>query len=303
MPQQLPAVSLVAVPGRRKATLEVAREMERRGFGGIWSPSRFSNMSLCEALAHVTEKIPFATSIAPIYSRTVDDFANAAAFMHEVSGGRFTLGIGVSHAPSHVRMGVTPGKPLGDIRAFVQKFRAYDGLGALPPIVLATLRRKMIELAGEIADGIVFANGARSHMRASLAALPAAKRSDPKFFIGDMVPTCISEDIEAAKAVNRKTLVSYALLPNYRNYWKEAGYVEEMTAIEQAVAAKRMDEVPKYLTDRWLADCTLFGPAKRVRDELEAWYDAGIKMPIIVPSSAAGNQMVAIREMFETFKG
>ena len=116
MPQQLPAVSLVAVPGRRHATLEVAREFERRGFAGIYAPSVFSNMSLCEALAHVTERIVFGTSIAPIYARTVSDFAQSAAYLHEVSGGRFRLGIGVSHAPAHVRMGVTPGKPLGDIR-------------------------------------------------------------------------------------------------------------------------------------------------------------------------------------------
>ena len=56
-------------------------------------------------------------------------------------------------------------------------------------------------------------------------------------------------------------LVHYALLPNYRAYWKEAGYVDEMTAIENAIADNRPDDIPKYLTDRWLADNTLFGPA------------------------------------------
>jgi alkanesulfonate monooxygenase SsuD/methylene tetrahydromethanopterin reductase-like flavin-dependent oxidoreductase (luciferase family) len=303
MPQQMPAVSLAAVPGRRRTTLEAAREIERRGFAGIYAPSVFSNMSLCEALCHVTEKITFATSIAPIYARTVGDFAQSAAFMHEVSGGRFRLGIGVSHAPAHVRMGVTPGKPLSDIRAFVDKLRATQGIGPLPPVILATLRQGMIRLAGEIGDGLVFANGARSHMQESLAALPAGKRSDPRFFIGNMIPTCISDDIEAAKGVNRRTLTHYALLANYRNYWKEAGYVEEMEKIEKAVAEKRMDDVPKYLTDAWLADCTLFGPAARVREGLEAWYAAGIRTPIIVPSSAAGNQMKAIEEMFATFTG
>ena len=58
-----------------------------------------------------------------------------------------------------------------------------------------------------------------------------------------MIPTCISEDVEAAKAVNRKTLTSYAMLPNYRNYWKEAGYVEEMEAIEKAILAKEFDRI------------------------------------------------------------
>jgi alkanesulfonate monooxygenase SsuD/methylene tetrahydromethanopterin reductase-like flavin-dependent oxidoreductase (luciferase family) len=298
MPQQLPAVSLVAVPGRRKATIEMAREIEKRGFAGIYAPSVFSNMSLCEALAHATSRIPFGTSIAPIYARTVGDFAQSAAFLHEVSGGRFRFGIGVSHAPMHVRMGVTPGKPLADIRGFVARLRTHEDAGPMPPVILAALRTKMIALAGEIADGMVFANGARSHMAASLSALPAGKRADPAFFIANMIPTCISDDVEAAKAVNRKTLTRYALLPNYRNYWKEAGYVEEMEAVERAAAEKRLDDVPQYLSDRWLADCTLFGPAARVREELAAWYAAGITTPIIVPSSASGNQMKAIQELF-----
>ena len=301
MPRALPAVSLVAVPGRRQATLELAREIERCGFAGIYAPSVFANMSLCEALAHVTERIEFGTSIAPIYARTVGDFAESATFLHEVSGARFRFGIGVSHAPAHVRMGVTAGKPLGDIRDFVEKLRAHAGTRVLPPVILATLRKGMIALAGEIAQGMVFANGARSHMADSLAALPAAKREDASFFIGNMIPTCISDDIEAAKAVNRRTLSHYALLANYRNYWKEAGYVEEMAAIEEAVSAKRMEDVPKYLTDAWLADCTLFGPAARVREGLEAWLAAGIRTPIVVPSSTAGNQMKAFAELFAAF--
>src|ERR1700712_784168 len=198
----VPAISLVAVPGRRRRTIEIAQEIERRGFAGIYSPSMFGNMSLCEALAWNTTSMPFGTAIAPIYQRTIGDFAQSAAVMHEVSGGRFRLGIGVAHAPSHIRMGVTPGKPLGDIRGFVEKFRAQDGLGTLPPIIIAALRRKMVALAGEIAEGVVFANASRSHMALSLAALPDHKRTDPGFFIGNMIPTCISDDIEAAKAVN-----------------------------------------------------------------------------------------------------
>ena len=171
-----PAISLVAVPGRRRLTIELAQEIERRGFAGIYSPSMFGNMSLCEALAWNTRTIPFGTAIAPIYARTVGDFAQSAAFMHEISGGRFRMGIGVAHGPSHVRMGVTPGKPLGDTRSFVERFRAQEGLGALPPIIIAALRKKMVALAGEISEGVVFANASLSHMAESLAALPAAKR-------------------------------------------------------------------------------------------------------------------------------
>lgn len=297
----LPAISLVAVPGRRRLTIDIAQEIERRGFAGIYSPSYFSNMSLCEALAWNTTTIPFGTAIAPIYQRTIGDFAQSAAFMHEVSGGRFRLGIGVAHAPAHIRMGVTPGKPLGDIRNFVTKFRAEQGLGTLPPIIIAALRKKMVALAGEIAEGVVFANASRSHMAASLSALPEAKRSDPNFFIGNMLPTCISDDVEAAKAVCRKALTHYGFLPNYRNYWREAGYDEEMDAIEKAIAEGRNDDVPKYFSDKWLADNTLFGPAAKVREGIEAWQAAGVRTPIVVPSSAAGNQLKALEELFAAF--
>ncbi len=301
MSDPLPALSLVAVPGRRRVTLDIAREAERRGFAGIYVPSIFGNMAQSTALAFATERLVFGTAIAPIYARTVEDFAQSAAYIHEISGGRFRFGIGVAHAPSHLRMGVTPGKPLADIRAFVAKFRSYDGLGALPPIVLAALRKRMVALAGEIADGLIFANGSRSHMADSLSVLSAEKRADPGFLVANMIPTCISDDVEAAKAVNRRTLTRYTMLPNYRNYWKEAGYVEEMTAIEAAIAAGREAEIPSLMSDRWLADATLFGPAAQVREGVEAWHAAGVSTPILVPSSAVGNQLKAVEEIFAAF--
>ena len=298
---RMPAISLAAVPGRRKATIELATEIEKRGFTGIYGPSLGDSLALCEALAFATNEISFGTTIMPIYFRQVPDFAQTVSFIHEVSGGRFRFGIGVSHAPALRARGISGGKPLTDTRKFVEELRAVPRAGELPPIVLATLRKKMIALSEEIASGMVFANGARSHMQESLSVVSDASRASDDFFIGDMIPTCVSDDIEAAKAVNRKTLTSYAMLPNYRNYWKEAGYVEEMEAIEKAIEAGDRDKVPQFLTDKWLADTTLFGPAARVREELEAWFDAGIKTPILVPSSANGGQMRAFEELLAIF--
>ena len=295
---QLPAVSLAAVPGRRLKTIEIAQEIERRGFPGIFGPSLGDSLSLCNAIALSTRDVMIGTSITPIYTRNVTDFAQTAAFLHEVSNGRFRFGVGVSHAPALNRMGITAGKPLGDMRQFVEDMQAVPRVGDLPPIVLATLRDKMIQLAEEIGGGMVFANGARSYMSHSLGNLSAETKASGDFFIGNMVPTCISDDKAAAAAVNRKTLTSYAFLPNYRNYWKQAGYEEEMTAVEAAIVEKDYDRVPECLSDRWLADTTLFGTAQEVREGIEAWFDAGIKTPIIVPSSASGGQIQALEEFF-----
>jgi hypothetical protein len=62
-------------------------------------------------------------------------------------------------------MAVKPGKPLGDIRAFVEKFKSHTEYGPLPPVILATLRKRMIALSAEIAEGLVFANGSRVERR------------------------------------------------------------------------------------------------------------------------------------------
>ena len=73
----MPALSLAAVPGRRKATIELAKEIERRGYSGIYLPSFGDAMGLGVALALETEHIPFGTTVQPIYLRQPSDFAGA----------------------------------------------------------------------------------------------------------------------------------------------------------------------------------------------------------------------------------
>ncbi len=298
----LPAVALAAVPGRRRWTLELAQEIERRGFSGIYCASFGDGLGLCEAVALSTERIPIGTAIVNLYSRHVSDYAQTASLVHEVSGGRFHFGVGVSHEPMNRRLGIKQGAPLSDTRRFVEDLRSVPRAGELPPIVVAALRRRMVALAGEIADGVVFANASRSHLPRSLEALPDEARSRSDFFIGNMIPTCISDDVKAAAAVNRRTLSGYVTLPNYRNYWKEAGYVEEMEAVEQVLAKGERDRLPKVLSDKWLADSTLYGPADQVLEGLAAWREAGLRTPILVPSSAVGKQPQAFEELFQLFE-
>ena len=298
-----PAVSLAAVPGRRKATIELAQRFEQEGFSGIYGPSLGDGLALAEAVALATREIPFGTTIANIYARHPHDYAQTAAFLHEISGGRFRFGIGVSHGPTLARLRLTAGKPLEDMRRFVGELQtAAKQAGPLPALVLATLRQKMVALAGEIAQGAVWANAARSHMPTSLRHLPAAKREDPGFFIGNMVPTCIDADRSAAAAVNRRTLASYVKLPNYQNYWIEAGFEDEMQAIRKAVAAGHEEKIPSLMSDRWLSQVTLYGSPSEVREGIEAWYAAGVNTLIVVPSSTKGGQMVALQELIDLYR-
>jgi len=299
---RMPAVALSAMPGRRRKTLEAAKEVERAGFAGIYSPTVADGMAFCQALAMETESIPIGTAIANIYTRAPSEFAGHAAFIQELSGGRFRFGVGVSHAVVNKRLKVTVGKPVSDMRRFVEEYRAVPRVGELPPIVLAGLRDPMVRLAGEIADGVVFANVARSYASHTLGVLPDDKRNDDGFFIGNMIPVCIADDEAAAAAVNRKTMMGYVGLPNYREYWKAAGYVEEMEGIERARAAKDFDTVGTLMHDRWLDDITLFGPVSKVREGLEAWFHLGVRTPMLVASSTSGGQLKALEELLEAFR-
>ncbi len=259
-------------------------------------------MGLCQGLAAETENIQFGTSIVNIYTRHAADFASSAAFISEISGQRFRFGVGVSHAPMNQRLGLTTGNPLSDIRTFVETYKAVSRIGELPPIILAAMRDRMMSLGAEVADGVVLANGARSALPTALSRMRSSYGVAEDFFVGGMIPTCISNDRKAAADVNRKTLQMYVHLPNYRNYWKAAGYVKEMEVIEEAISQGHSDQLRSLMTDEWLSDVTLYGSHNEVLDGLDAWYEAGLTTPILVPSSTAGGQFNAFAELFELFE-
>ena len=297
----MPSVSLAAVPGRRAGAVQMAVEIEAKGFAGIYCPSFGDAMGLCLSIAHATERIHFGTSIQPIYLQHPAALATSASYLHEIAEGRFRLGVGVTHGPVIKRLGVETGKPLADMREYVGTMRAAgEQMGGLPPVDLATLRDRMVGLSVEIGDGAVWANASRSRMAHSLSFVPDDRLADG-FQVGNMIPTVIDDDLDAARARNRKTLRGYVALPNYRNYWIDAGYAEEMAAAKAALDAKDDDALTVAMTGDWLDDCTLSGSVGRVREGIEAWFDAGVTNPVVVPSSTSGGQAKAMEELFAAF--
>lgn len=299
----LPAISIVATPTKRSAILQLAQEAESRGFAGLACPSLGATLGLCTSLAHATNTIRFWTSIQPVYYNHPVEMSNTAAHIHEISGGRFGIGLGVSHAPVVQRLGVATGKPLTDMSNYVASMRANSKFsGELPPIYLAALRDKMLALSVDVAEGAIWANASLSDISRQVDLVPPNRRTN--FFMANMIPTVISDDEDAAMAIHRKTLTGYMSLPNYRNYWRQAGYAEEMDAAEVILETLPKEEHAQALqtamSDRWLRDCTASGSATSVRDQLSAWTDKGI-LPIAVMSSTSGGQAKAIAELFNAY--
>ena len=199
------------------------------------------------------------------------------------------------------RLSIATGNPLEDTQKFIHSFKEAKRVGELPPIILAAMRDKMIILGARESDGIVFANAARSAIAGSLQRMNENHKPQNDFFIGGMIPTCISSDREAAASVNRKTLSMYVGLPNYRNYWKSVGYKSEMELIEVALSKKDYASLPSLMTDKWLEDVSLFGSASEVIEGIEKWYETGLETPILVPSSTNGGQFKAFEELFNLF--
>jgi alkanesulfonate monooxygenase SsuD/methylene tetrahydromethanopterin reductase-like flavin-dependent oxidoreductase (luciferase family) len=298
-----PAVSMVAPAKKRHAILELARRAEELKFAGIACPSLGATMGLCVSLAHSTNEIKFWTSIQPIYYSHAIEMANTAAHIHEVSNGRFALGLGVSHGPVIDRLGATTATPLADIKNYLATMKAQERFsGDLPPIYLAALRNKMMHLASEISNGAIWANASRKSIATQIALLPDSKRSN--MFLANMIPTVISDDVEAARAIHRKTLIGYVTLPNYRNYWRACGYGEQIDAFEKILSESakesRNTEIISAMDNEWLDDCTISGDVDTVRERLYGWSQIGV-LPIAVMSSTSGGQAQAISQLFDAF--
>ena len=284
----MPAMVLGAAPGFRKATLELAREVERRGFSAIVCPSFGDNVGLAEAVVLSTSRITVATGIANLYLRHPADYANTAALLHELSDGRFVLGVGVSHNTHNQngRYGIQGGRPLADVRAWVERYRAALGTRPAAPLVLATLRRRMTELAVELADGILLANACLSHVPDTLAAVPAARRE--RFFIGNMTPICVGDDRAATSAALRRHLAAYMAMPNYQNYWIEAGYADDVAAARTALARGDHGGMAAAISERLIEDTSIRGTPAQCREGFARFLAAGITTVALMPIAASG---------------
>ena len=273
--------------GARADKLALAQEVERRGFPGVWSPSRGDNIAFLLAVLERTERISVATGIAHIYLRHPHLMAQAGSLIEELHPGRLMLGLGVSHQPTHAELGLSVGRPLSDMREYVAEMRANTEGAAFPRLVLATLRRRMTVLATEIADGALWANGLRSRMATSLAVIPSERRDD--FFVGTFIPTAVDENRAAALAAARDKLFLYFSRPYYQAYFEEAGYHDEVAAARAAVAAGDDEARLAAISERFIADSCLVGTPSEVREQAEAWVADGVTLVLApAPDDRAG---------------
>lgn len=217
--------ALDGLPARDAA--QFAKKLEGWGYGALWIPEAVGREVLSSAawLLANTTRLVIASGIANIYARDALAAASAQKGLNEQSGGRFLLGLGVSHAPlvKDLRQHEY-GKPVATMRAYLQAMAAAPYKSIAPPsppkTVLAALGPKMLELSAELADGAHPYNVTPEHTR------------EARSIIGKGKLLCVEQgviletDPSQARAIARKFLELYMGLPNYVNNWKRLGFTD-----------------------------------------------------------------------------
>ena len=251
------------------------------------------------AYAAATTRVGLGNGVVPVYPRHPVAMAQSALTLNEVSGGRFRLGIGVSHKTSmEAMLGLRLVEPLAVMREYVAVLRGALGAGSefegrhyrvrwamavptrppAPPIYLAALSVKMLELAGEIADGVVLWVCPPAYVRdVAVPALERGRRRAGKplagFEVVAAVPLAVTDARAAAMAAFRAELKRYLEQPFYRAMMQAAGLGDGVTAFD------RGGEAPESLADALGG----IGDARAARAYVEAYRKAGVTLPAVRP--------------------
>jgi alkanesulfonate monooxygenase SsuD/methylene tetrahydromethanopterin reductase-like flavin-dependent oxidoreductase (luciferase family) len=288
-------LALAVIPGAGWSAAEiqaVAREAEGAGFDAIFAAEVNNDvMATAQLMGAATQRIRVGTWIANIYLRHSYTCAQGAALIGDATGGRFILGLGVSHQPINAALGIEMSQPLATLRRYVTEVRQWlRGEGPtthLPqrpspqpvPVYVAAMGEQAVALGGELADGIMplFWSAERVAQSKSWAARGRAKA--PALGPLDLtlgIPTFVGDDLEALRTAARQNLVLYTGLPFFQNMFRASGFAEEAALMEQGQGMES-------LSNRLLDAICLLGPLDRCREQLAAFRRAGVDLPILYP--------------------
>ena len=249
-----------------------ARRIESLGYSHLWLPEAIGRDPFAHAayLLGVTERLRIATGIANIYNRHPGSMVQAAHTLAEQSGNRFLLGIGVSHRPLVEGLrGLKYGPPVTTMRRYLKDMAAAPCVAPAPSerpkVVLAALGPRMLELAGQEADG------AHPYLTTPEHTAQARGILGPEALLCVEQKVCLENDAEIARTTARQALSIYMSLPNYRNSWLRLGF-----------SAEEINESADRLIDALVA----WGDLDAIRERIAAHQTAGATQVCIQPLKA-----------------
>ena len=261
------------LPAREAAAF--AHRVETWGYAALWIPEAVGRdpFATLAHLAGATSRLVLATGIANIYARDAMSMRAARETLADIAGGRFVLGLGVSHAPMVAGLrGHAYGKPVESMRAYLDAMEKAPYQGHVAPdrgkVVLAALRPRMLALAAERADGAHPYNVTPEHTAKARAIL------GPKPLLCTEQKVMLERDASVARAGARKALGFYLGLPNYQASLVWQGF-------EPADFAGGG-------SDRLIDALVAWGDEKAIAARVKAHFDAGASHVCIQPLRSDG---------------
>jgi probable F420-dependent oxidoreductase len=256
-----------------------AKRVEAWGYGALWIPESTGRNSLVHAawlLANTTTLV-IATGIANMYARDWVATAGAQKALNEQSGGRFLLGIGVSHVPTvNTLRGHVYGKPVATMRAYLEAMRTATYIAPAPPepplTILAALGPRMLAVSAEHADGAHPYNVPPEHTAEARRILGPGKLLCPEQMV------VLEKNPSDARRIGRIALERYMKLDNYVNNWRRLGFTD--------------DDFAGGGSDRFIDANVAWGDEAAIRARVQAHWDAGADHVCIQPIRLDGAAQV-----------
>jgi alkanesulfonate monooxygenase SsuD/methylene tetrahydromethanopterin reductase-like flavin-dependent oxidoreductase (luciferase family) len=297
----------------------LAREAEEAGFSGVFVPEGPNDVMLCcYAIAKATSRITIGSWIANVYFREPVLCAASAEMIQSESGGRFILGLGVSHRPALNGLGIEMGDARGRLRKYIEMVRKgnrgepVSALGmrlrkpSTPvPIYFGALVKETARLGGELADGLMLHLAWPERMRTEIDAAydEALKHGrDRKALAITMgLPVFIDDNRERALGAARRGLAFFFALPFYNRMLARNGFAAEANGVARGFGQRDIDGAAAAISEKLIDAVAVAGPVSRCLERIEEYRRAGAQLPIIVPNVVNEDYSATVRKCIKAF--
>lgn len=288
---------------------EISTQAERKGFDGLWfGETTLRDASILATIAAAsTKKIPLGTSIVNVFTRTPSQLALMGATINEFSGGRFTLGLGVSTAAIVDSWhGQSFEKPVRRLEETVKLLRQYFSgerfshqgaysfpknarlrLQPTPKIALAALNDYMIKKAAQLADRIILNLYPPDRMKHAISIIDATRerigRKD-RPTLSVMLYSIVVGDGEKGLDAAKDLVSFYASAPAYSALFSNLGYATEAKAMMEGWKAKDRDAVRRVVTRQMIDKLIVLGTLNDLRERVKLYHEVGVDDVFICPS-------------------
>jgi probable F420-dependent oxidoreductase len=262
---------------------QFAQTVEKAGYKTLWIPEAVGREPFAHAayLLDHTERLAIATGIANIWARDAITMAAASKTVAELSGGRFVLGIGVSHKPlvSNLR-GHNYDKPYSYMKEYLPKMKSALYRAPEPkeevPVVIAALHPKMLALSA------AQTRGTHTYFVPPEHTAKARAEIGPEPWICAAQAVILERDVTRARTMARQYMKTYVpRLPNYTNNLKALGYTDA--------------DFADGCSDRLVDDIVAWGSEEKIHDRIEAHLKAGATHVCLLPIRADNESLPDLR--------